>query len=161
MDKLMLHIRTRMSDRMIPIQDTYRESLKILKEKTYIAFVADQTPIRSGKLYFTSFFGRPTAYALGIARIALKLKCPVYYIDVRRVKRGHYKITWIRVPLEPYLPETPESQYRFTDAHAAILERIVREDPAPWLWSHRRWKRVAREGDVFSEKLGEGNNTHP
>lgn len=152
-DRLMLHIRTRMGHRMISIHDTFRESLKLLKEKNYIAFVADQTPIRSGKLYFTSFFGHPTAYALGIARIALKLKCPVYYIDIRRVRRGHYEATFVRVPLEPYLPETETSQYRLTDAHAALLEEIVRRDPAPWLWTHRRWKRIPKEGDLFSDKL--------
>jgi Kdo2-lipid IVA lauroyltransferase/acyltransferase len=152
-DRLMLHIRSRMGNHMISIHDTYRESLKLLKEKNYIAFVADQTPIRSGKLYFTSFFGHPTAYALGIARIALKLKCPVYYFDIQRVRRGQYEVTFRHLPLDPYLPVDDTSQYRMTDAHAAILEEIVRRDPSQWIWTHRRWKRVPREGDIFSDRL--------
>ncbi len=38
--------------------------------------------------------------------------------------------------------ESPEGlkPFEITNRHAAILEDLIREEPAYWLWSHKRWK---------------------
>ena len=85
----------------------------------------------------------------GIAAIALKLQCPVYYIDIRRIRRGHYTVTFRRLPVEDFFPSSKDNIRRFTDHHAHVLEEIIRREPEWWLWSHRRWKREVREGDTI------------
>lgn len=152
-DRLTFHIRTRLGNDMIPQEKTYRESLRRLKEPCYIAFLGDQTPLRYDKLYFSSFMGRPAATHLGIATIALKLGCPLWYFDTQRVRRGYYEVTLREIPFDDLNPKDPHSVYTLTDRHVAMLETAIRKQPANWLWSHRRWKRKSREGDIFSKAL--------
>lgn len=160
-DRLVRHIRTRLGNDMITQAETYRESLIRLKKPCYIAFLGDQTPFRTGKLYFGSFFGRPAAVHLGIARIALKLECPLYYFDMRKVKRGRYTVTLRRVPVEDFLPFSEENVAALTDHHLRMLEEIMRAEPAYWLWSHKRWKRKPMPSDRFSPTLKPLKSNYP
>lgn len=152
-DQLVYHIRTRHGNEMIPQASTLRESIRRLKSPCYIAFLSDQTPLSNGRRHFTHFLNQATAVHLGISHIALKLKCPIYYFDVRKVKRGYYTVELRKIPIEPYLPFSEENVERLTDAHVEMLEEVIQKEPAYWLWSHRRWKRKVRERDSVSEKL--------
>lgn len=151
-DRLILHIRSRLGNDMITMQQTYRESLRRLQSPCYIAFLGDQSPIPHGNLYFTEFMGRIAPVHLGIATISLKMNVPLYYFDIRRERRGYYGVTLRKVPHEDLDPKDKASIHLLTDRHVALLEEIIREDPAPWLWSHKRWKRSPKPGDVISQK---------
>ncbi|MBU3808757.1 MAG: acetyltransferase, partial [Candidatus Phocaeicola faecipullorum] len=35
--------------------------------------------------------------------------------------------------------------YELTDRYAALLEEMIRREPAYWLWTHNRWKRTKEE----------------
>ena len=152
-DKLMLHIRQRMKNRMIAQQHTYREALKLLESPCYIGFLGDQNPAPTGKMYFTPFMGRPVPAHLGIATIALRLGAPLYYFDHRRVSRGRYTIEIVKIPSDDLQPFSKKNVHRLTDRHVAFLESVIHQDPAAWLWSHKRWKRSPKAGDAQSEKL--------
>ncbi len=152
-DALMLHIRCRLGNEMITMEQTYRESLTRLQKPCYIAFLGDQVPNPQPKLYFTPLLGRPAAVQLGIATICLKMNVPLYYFDIRREKRGHYAVTLRKVPHEDLLPYSKENSYTLTDRHVAMLEEIIRANPTDWLWSHRRWKRKPQEDSILSKKL--------
>lgn len=153
-DALMLHIRTRLGNEMITMEQTLRESLRRLQAPCYIAFLGDQAPNPQPKLYFTRLLGQPAAVQLGIATICLKMDVPLYYFDVQRVRRGHYEVTLRKVPHEDLLPFSKESVQALTDRHVALLEEIIRARPEDWLWSHRRWKRKVEADSVLSRTLG-------
>jgi Kdo2-lipid IVA lauroyltransferase/acyltransferase len=153
MDSLMLHIRSRHGNAMITMEQTYRESLTRLQKPCYIAFLGDQVPNPQPKLYFSRLLGRPAAVQLGIATICLKLNVPLYYFDIRRERRGWYAVTLRKVPHEDLLPFSKENCHALTDRHVAMLEEIIRAQPADWLWSHRRWKRQPQPDSVLSKKL--------
>lgn len=155
-DRLMLHLRTRLGNEMITMEQTFRESLTRLKKPCYIAFLGDQTPARHSGMYFTTFMGRPAPVHLGIATISLKMDVPLYHFDIRRVRRGYYAVELVHVPHKDLLPYSKENVYRLTDRHVALLEKVIRENPGPWLWSHRRWKHQPRAGDILSETLTGG-----
>ena len=138
---------------MIPQATAYRESLKLLKEPCYVGFLGDQNPAPQGTMYFTPSMGRPVPAHLGIATIALRARAPLYYFDLRRVKRGWYTIELVKLPMDDIERFSKANVYRLTDRHVAYLEEVIRTDPASWLWSHRRWKRQPKEGDLFSELL--------
>ena len=149
-DRLMLHLRTRLGNEMIAMKETYRESLRRLKDPCYIAFLGDQTPLRHKGMYFTSFLGRETPVFLGMANIALKMDVPLYYFDIRRKKRGTYIVKLVKIPHEDLLPFSKDHVYSLTDRHVKYLEQVIQAEPADWLWSHRRWKHSPQNEDILS-----------
>ena len=150
-DRLILETRNRLENNMIPQSQAYRKSITLLREPTAIAFLSDQNPTRTPGMYFVPFFGRLVPVHLGISSIALKLACPVYYFDIQRVKRGYYEVEIVPIPSEKYLPSSPENIRAFAVAQVKVLEESIRKSPANWLWSHRRWKHMPREGDSTAE----------
>ena len=50
--------------------------------------------------------------------------------------------------------EGPEGlkPFEITNRHVHILEELIREEPAYWLWSHRRWK---HSYEKFMQEHGE------
>ena len=74
----------------------------------------------------------------GAERILRKLNHAVFYLDMRRVRRGYYEGELKLITREPNaLPE-----FGVTDAYFRLLEESIRRAPAFWLWSHNRWKRT-------------------
>ncbi|RZL19684.1 MAG: lauroyl acyltransferase, partial [Pedobacter sp.] len=86
--------------------------------------------------YWTTFLNQPSSIQLGIEKIAVKTDRPVFYIKLKYLKRGYYTIDCVPLCLNP--KETAE--FEITELHTKFLEQIIREEPAYWLWSHRRWK---------------------
>lgn len=145
-ERLMRGVRTRWGTQLIPKQTAFRAALRELKGHCMIGFVSDQSPSRRKQLYFSQFLGRPTAMHEGAAMIAVGRNIPAYFADVRKIKRGYYSCTLVPIPTSTYA--ATKDVHGFTDHHAAMLEAVIREEPAYWLWSHRRWKHAPREGDV-------------
>ncbi len=135
-DGLMYKMRTRFGTKLIAMNDTFREMVKHKNELTATAFIADQTP-QPNNAYWTNFLQQDTPVFWGTERIATKLKRPVLYLTVRRVKRGYYKIMVDKDGL--MLPEK-YTEGKLTEAHTRKLEEDIYEQPETWLWSHRRWK---------------------
>jgi KDO2-lipid IV(A) lauroyltransferase len=55
---------------------------------------------------------------------------------MQRVKRGHYDLSFIPI-CDDASKMTPEELIR---KYYDMLEAEIRETPANWLWSHKRWK---------------------
>jgi KDO2-lipid IV(A) lauroyltransferase len=86
--------------------------------------------------YWTKFMGLDTPLFTGTERIARKINAAVIFLKMRKVKRGVYEVEIIPICEDPSLLE-PNA---ITEAHVNLLEELIREEPAYWLWSHRRWK---------------------
>ena len=72
--------------------------------------------------------------------IADKLGYPAYFVAIRRVGRGRYEATFEL--LAPTGATRVEGE--LTEVFARRVERQIREAPADWPWSHKRW-RMARD----------------
>ncbi len=134
---LVYGMRTRFGTRLIPMKDTLREMLKNRNALTATAFIADQSPLPD-RAYWMSFLNQDTPVFLGIEKIALKIRYPIVYITIRRVKRGYYKVFAERIEL----PLRQEETGTITEIHTRKLETDIRSQPENWLWTHRRWKHV-------------------
>jgi len=132
---LVYGMRTRFGTRLIPMKDTLRDMLKNRNELNATAFIADQTPLPD-RAYWMNFLHQDTPVFLGIEKIALKIRYPIVYISIRRVKRGYYKVFAEKIELPLQLEETG----MITEIHARKLENDIRSQPENWLWTHRRWK---------------------
>ena len=53
-----------------------------------------------------------------------------------RLQRGRYRMSF--VPL--YDGEEQVAPNEITERYVRELERVIRERPELWMWSHRRWK---------------------
>jgi KDO2-lipid IV(A) lauroyltransferase len=132
---LVYRMRTRFGTRLISMKDTLREMLKNRNELNATAFIADQSPLPD-RAYWMDFMNQDTPVFLGIEKIALKIRYPIVYISIRRVKRGYYKVFAEKIELSLGLQKTGT----ITEIHTRRLESDIRTQPEIWLWTHRRWK---------------------
>ncbi len=132
---LVYRMRTRFGSKLIAMKDTMREMLKNRNSLTATAFIADQAPLPD-HAYWMEFMNQDTPVFLGIEKIALKIRYPVVYITIRRVKRGYYSVFAERIELPSQLQDTGT----ITEIHTRRLEADINSQPENWLWTHRRWK---------------------
>ncbi|MDR3184583.1 MAG: lysophospholipid acyltransferase family protein [Prevotellaceae bacterium] len=135
-DKLMKRIRTHYCKSIIiPMQHISRYMLTHRDEPVSYVFIADQSPAPTSKAW-TTFLHQDSLFFEGAEKMATRLELPVFYVDMQRVARGKYKVTFIKICDNPKsLPE-----FEITRRFAALLEQSITRAPQYWLWSHKRWK---------------------
>ena len=105
-------------------------------EPAIFYMIADQSPTTHRLAHWVTFLNQETAVLHGPEKYARVLNLPVFYAWIRPVKRGYYTVEFIPLSMEPKSTKTGEISTMFMN----ILEKQIREDPAYYLWSHRRWK---------------------
>lgn len=149
-DRLFLKLRGQFGGDNIPMKETLRHILRLSQgeKKVMVGFIADQAPGWQAMEHWTTFLNQETAFFLGTERIGKKMDAAIYYVNIKRVKRGYYHAELELITLHPN--ELP--QYRLTDMYSEHLEKQIREAPAYWLWTHNRWKRTKKEWETGSWK---------
>ena len=123
---------------LTPMSLVIRELINNRKNnvRTFSAFISDQIPAKGDINYWTNFLNQETAVYLGSEKVAVKYNMVMLFLNLQKIKRGYYSLKLELISEEPgSLPE-----FELTDRHVKILERIIRENPESWIWSHRRWK---------------------
>ncbi len=128
--------RTRFDARMIPDRDAIKDIMAHHKTQRAVSMAADQRPARKEPRFWTHFLNQDTAFHTGWAKIAQFTRYPVWYPHCERVGRGRYRITFRPVAEPPYARKVDD----LVEAYARVLEASILEDPAVWLWSHKRWR---------------------
>ena len=135
-DRLMLGLRSRFGVRMVPGKRLLREVLRRRGTVHVIGMVADQMPTTSPGRVWLRFLGRDTAFFPGPAEVARAGAYSAYFLALRRVHRGYYEARFEPLAAAGDHLEVPE----FTARYAARVEALIKESPADWAWTHRRWK---------------------
>ncbi|MFP4096727.1 MAG: lysophospholipid acyltransferase family protein [Cyclobacteriaceae bacterium] len=135
-DELMKKIRSRFGAEMTEKKTAFRTIVQHRDKVTLTAMVADQRNRNARQSVETSFFGQNTSFYLGPERIARKLDLPMIFVDMRKVKRGHYQIGFKTVAAPPYSAEEGSMIRKYV----SLMEESVRQQPEAYLWSHDRWK---------------------
>lgn len=118
---------------------------------TAFALIGDQTPPEHAIHHWYRFLNQLTPFHMGIEKMALKFKLPVFFLEVKKIKRGYY--TGRFVLLYDGMEDVPEME--ITARYAAKLESMIKERPELWLWSHKRWKHKPRPGYKYKYQHGE------
>lgn len=137
-DRLMLKIRTRFGCWPVPSDTVLRSQVSRRAIPKGIAMAADQTPGPENSAVIT-FLGRKTHFFKGPPKLAAKLNFPVFYAGIRKESRGRYVLF-----VEPMADSDVAGEEALLADFAARLERDIRQQPALWLWSHKRWKHEIR-----------------
>lgn len=142
-NNLINHLRSKFGVHMMTTSESFRKLLQEANsgETTLTYFLADQSPLKSKIKYWTTFLNQETPVFLGAEQIAKKLDMAVVFFDIQKVKRGHYEVEFKLLAKNPR--EFPE--HAITELHVRALESRIKEDPAWWLWSHKRWKHKRKD----------------
>jgi KDO2-lipid IV(A) lauroyltransferase len=132
----MRKLRSRFGARLIPAQELLGDIIKQRNRPRAIAMVADQEPVTSERKQWIRFLNRDTAFFLGPEEITRATKYASFFLRLRRVSRGHYVVSF--VPLSSAGEQLQGGEY--TARYARLVEEQIREAPADWPWSHKRWK---------------------
>lgn len=134
-DRLMLAIRTRFNARLLPMQDVARSVIRRKNDLWSIAMVADQTPLKTEIQFVNTFLNQRTPWFVGAEKIARLAKVPVFYVGMKKFKRGHYEVYFEKIG-----ENSEEGSFPIIQTFSEHLEKNIHDFPAYWLWSHRRWK---------------------
>lgn len=135
-DEFMLEARTRFGGELVPATDLIRQIIKHRKTLKTLTLLADQSPMRSERKYWTTFLNQDTAFIDGTDSLAWLTGMPVIFVSTKRRKRGHYDVSLEVIAEPPY----EKNVHTVVERYARELEAMIQADPSAWLWSHRRWK---------------------
>jgi len=128
-------LRSRFGARLVAAKSVLQE-LARMRDVAAIGMLADQVPRTSPEKHWVEFLGQDTAFYMGGELLGRGLRAQVCAVKMRRLARGRYELTL--EPLNEPGQKLPHGEV--TTRYARALETWIREDPAGWWWTHRRWK---------------------
>ena len=132
--------RSRFNTTLIPT----KELIKALddndqkKISSVYGMLIDQSPKLNKARHWSTFFGKEVPVITGTEMLAKKYNYAVMYIETRKVKRGYYETKMEILTEEP----REIKDYEITDLFMKKLEAHIREEPAYYFWSHKRFKHM-------------------
>ena len=143
-DNFSLESRSRFGAYPIERSQVAREAIRRKNVLRGVAIMADQFPgLDRDKKYWTTFMNQETAFFLGLGQLAFITQYPAIFFGVKKIKRGYYEAEGFVVSQPPYEKESQQ----IVEDYVKATEKIIRQNPSGWLWSHNRWKRK-REDDA-------------
>ncbi|KPK87044.1 MAG: hypothetical protein AMS27_03590 [Bacteroides sp. SM23_62_1] len=141
-DRMFIRLRGKFGVVPVPKEKALRIIIEYQKKRDPIItyFLADQRPRWNEIQYWTTFMNQPTPVILGPEKIAPKLDMVVLFFHIKRVRRGFYESTFVPLVMEPANIES----YEITRKYYQNLEKMIRENPEFYLWSHDRWKHTKK-----------------
>lgn len=147
-DRLIRKIRSRWNTIPIQQKDTVKTILRNEQKgiKGVFGMVSDQSPQVSRAQYWSYFMGVKVPIFNGAEVIARKLDLSVVFLKVTKVKRGYYRAEFVPIALSAKNTEVNQ----ITEAFLRETEKLIRQEPAHYLWTHRRWKHRDRVPAKFA-----------
>jgi len=91
----------------------------------------------------TTFFGRPCESSPLLARLVRNFECDVYPSRCTRLPNTRFRLQMEEKLTLPRLPNGRVDIQQTAQLLNDTVERWIREDPAQWMWFHKRWKVTA------------------
>ncbi|HIB37340.1 lipid A biosynthesis acyltransferase [Mesonia sp.] len=137
-DKLVKDIRANLGTTLINSKEVIPTMVRnrAKKQKSSYYMIADQSPRRLNNACWIDFMGQETAAFTGSESMAKKLDFGILYLRIKKNKRGYYSAELIPLAKNPKEFE----DFQITQKFFNLLEEQIREQPAYYLWTHKRWK---------------------
>ena len=109
------------------------------KQGLYI-LLSDQSPEIHKTFYWNTFFGIKVPVHTGAERLAKRFDLVVINYITKKVKRGYYETEF------QLITDSPKefNDYEITDKYISLTEKNIMQQPALYLWSHKRFKHKHR-----------------
>ena len=137
-DRLFLKLREKYGSRGVQMKLNLRTILNLEKEgiPVLVYTLADQRPQFRSRNHWTSFLNQECPVITGPERIARKFDMVTVFLKISRVRRGYYEGEFELISENP----NEEPPFNITRRYLGLLENLIREEPALYLWTHKRWK---------------------
>lgn len=136
-DRFMNKTRRKFGTELIKNDQIYRRVLKAEKqnEPIFIWLAGDQTPPVFHKFWYR-FLNQDALFYPGPAIISKRFGYPVFFQKIEKTGRGKYETTF------ELLAENTDlfTETEIIKLYIQRMEKIIREKPEFYIWSHRRWK---------------------
>ena len=136
LNKIFYKWRTKFGMNLVAANEFKNKVDEVLSGRFILVLAADQNPGIVSKAYWMKFFGKPAPFFPGPAKGAIKTNAAVVMAGMKKTGRGKYSYT-CNLITENAKEFTPE---HLTLLYKAEVERVIKADPANYLWSHRRWR---------------------
>jgi KDO2-lipid IV(A) lauroyltransferase len=134
-DRLLQRTRKRSGAMLISMKA--KKGMLQLQAKQYIVgLMADQNPSNMQQVAWLNFMHREAPFFNGPEKLARRTKAAIVFAGIKKVRRGHYKVHLQCVTEDA--SQEPEGQ--ILKQYVSFMEQQLHEQPANWLWTHKRWK---------------------
>ena len=142
-DELFIKLRSHWGAHIVPMKSAPRVLLNKENMPWVCGFIADAYTWQKHDNNWIDFLNQKTWFIYGPEEIGKKEGADFFYLEMKRLKRGHYEIFFH--PLSPSINTTAlqssdPHNYPYTREFWSELEKTINHQPAYWLWSHKRWK---------------------
>ncbi|MBV9989491.1 MAG: lysophospholipid acyltransferase family protein [Chitinophagaceae bacterium] len=135
-DRIIYKLRSRYGAILIPAVDFKTSFHQYVRGRYALALAADQNPGNPMAAQWVKFFGRYTPFVTGPEKGAKRNDTAVVFANFYKLKRGYYHMQYELLTTNPkeFAPG------KLTELFVSKIEEAIRQRPANYLWSHRRWK---------------------
>ena len=156
MDRLFLKLRNAHKGFCVKKAYTLRTVVRLKKEnkRNMFGYISDQTPKWDNIHLWLDFLNQDTPVFTGGERIMRMMDNAVFYVDMRRTKRGHYVANFI--PITLHAKQT--DKFFIVRQFFSMLEQSIRREPQFYLWTHNRWKRTREEYEMRMKQKNDSPN---
>ncbi|RPI37884.1 MAG: lipid A biosynthesis acyltransferase [Nitrospiraceae bacterium] len=140
LNRVIERTREKYGNNVIYKKSALKNILLALKRKEAVGILMDQSVVGSEGVV-AEFLGKKDHIMKTPAIIARKTGTPVLPAFIKRTKNGH--LIEIGEEIELDTAENDDNAvYNDTVKFSGKIEEYIKENPAEWLWMHRRWKRI-------------------
>ncbi len=136
MERLFLKLRQKYGTKFIKATEFKIKREEIFKERFAIFLGADQNPGNPATAYWQNYFSKPAPFITGPEVGGIKNDTAIIFVRSKIIKRGYYGLECTLCVENAAATSFGE----ITRAYRDFLERIIRQEPHNYLWTHRRWK---------------------
>ncbi len=140
LDRFVFDARSRFDCSPVPYKQLAKDIVLRKNVTRCIAMLADLEPRSRDQIININFLNRPTRFFLSSERIAKLAGIPVFFVAVKRIKRGYYQIDLKKLCDNP----TELDSELLTRTYSKCVEELILQRPEAWLWTHKRWKHIAK-----------------
>ena len=110
-----------------------RESIEYIKKGFSIALMIDHRVSEGEKI---NFFSRPALTTTLPAQLALKFELPIIPVFIERTNDKNFRLKFLdEIDFRKFKDKT-----ELTKELNEVLEKMIRNNPYEWIWTHNRWK---------------------
>ena len=135
-DEVYAAIRSRWQIHVVSQRMAPRVLLDAANRPWICGFIADQVPFKVDPEARVLFLNHKTSFVYGPEVIGRKVGADFFFLEMQRMKRGYYRITF-----HPIHPADDGKPYPVMREFWRLFEAQIKSSTASWLWSHKRWKR--------------------
>ena len=137
-NRIILESRARCGCTNVEMHKTARYITQLISQKkvSITGFIADQSPRRKEIQHYLHFLNHETPVTIGTEKIVRHYDFDAWYVETKKIKRGHYEATFVKMSANPKCL----SEFELTEIYYKSLERNIVSQPDLYLWTHRRFK---------------------